>query len=246
MRGDGYAGAGHWQSMSPSVIVFDVNETLSDLSPLSARFVAVGQPASACPLWFASVLRDGFALSVAGGRPVFAEVAREAMLHQLSRTELHRTELHRTLEQSVDHVMEGLATLPVHADVVSGVAQLHDAGFRLVTLSNGAASIAEDLLAAAGIRDRFERVLSVEDAGAWKPDPRAYAYAAEQCGVAADDVLLVATHPWDLDGASRSGMATAWVDRSEAHYPQTFRAPTYAVPGIDALPDVLAGAGSGQ
>lgn len=231
--------------MSPSVIVFDVNETLSDLSPLAARFVAVGQPASACSLWFASVLRDGFALSVAGARPTFADVAREAMLHQFSRTELHRP-----LEQSVDHVMEGLTTLPVHADVVSGVAQLHDAGFRLVTLSNGSASIAEKLLTDAGIRDRFAHVLSVEDAGAWKPDRRAYAYAAEQCGVAADELLLVAVHPWDLDGAARAGLATAWVDRSEAHYPQSFRAPTHTVPGIDVLADVLAdalpGAGSGQ
>ena len=231
--------------MSPSVIVFDVNETLSDLSPLAARFVAVGQPASACSLWFASVLRDGFALSVAGGRPIFADVARQTMLHQLSRTELHGT-----LEQSVDHVMEGLTTLPVHADVVSGVARLHDAGFRLVTLSNGSASIAERLLTEASIRDRFEHVLTVEDAEAWKPDARAYAWAAERCGVTAEEMVLVAVHPWDLDGASRAGLATAWVDRSEAHYPQTFRAPTHTVPGIDALADVLAGAlpgaGSGQ
>ena len=221
---------------APSVIVFDVNETLSDLSPLAARFVAVGQPASACSLWFASVLRDAFALSVAGERPTFAEVARETMLHQFSRTELHRP-----LEESVDHVLAGLQELPVHADVVSGVAHLHDAGFRLVTLSNGSASIAERLLTDAGVRDRFEHVLSVEEAGAWKPDARSYAWAAEQCGVEVADMALVAVHPWDVDGAARAGLRTAWVDRSEAHYPATFTAPTWTVPGIDALADALRG-----
>ena len=45
------------------MIVFDDNETLSDLSPLGARFVEVGASASAAPLWFASILRDGFALT---------------------------------------------------------------------------------------------------------------------------------------------------------------------------------------
>ena len=223
-------------SAAPTVIVFDVNETLSDLSPLAARFVAVGQPASACSLWFASVLRDAFALATAGESPTFAQVARETMLHQLSRTELHRP-----LEESVDHVMAGLEQLPVHADVVSGVSQLHDAGFRLVTLSNGATSIAERLLTDAGIRDRFEHVLSVEQAGAWKPDARAYAYAAEQCGVEPSQMVLVAVHPWDVDGAARAGLRTVWVDRWEAHYPATFTAPTHTVPGIDALTDVLRG-----
>lgn len=225
----------------PAVIVFDVNETLSDLSPLAARFVAAGVPASACSLWFTSVLRDGFALSVAGGRPSFGVVARETLLHQLSRTDLHKP-----LEQAADQILEGLDELPVHPDVVSGVAQLHDAGFRLATLSNGATSIAERLLGDAGIRDRFEQVLSVDDAGAWKPARQAYEYAAEACGVAPEDLLLVATHPWDLDGAARAGLATAWVDRSEAYYPATFHAPTLRVPSIDHLLDALTAADAGR
>ena len=52
--------------MRPSVIVFDVNETLSDLSALGARFIEVGAAGSAARLWFASVLRDGFALGKGG------------------------------------------------------------------------------------------------------------------------------------------------------------------------------------
>ncbi len=222
------------QQEGPRVVLFDVNETLSDLSPLAARFVAVGQPASACSLWFASVLRDAFALSTAGECPSFSEVARQTMLHQFSRTELHKP-----LEESVDHVLAGLDELPVHADVVSGVTRLHDAGHRLVTLSNGSAAIAERLLADAGVRDRFEHVLSVDDAGAWKPDGRAYGYAAQVCGVEPGEVVLVAVHPWDVDGAARAGLRTAWVDRSEAHYPTTFTRPDHTVADLDELAEVL-------
>lgn len=48
------------------VVVFDVNETLSDLSPLSARFADLGVPESMARLWFTAVLRDGLALAATG------------------------------------------------------------------------------------------------------------------------------------------------------------------------------------
>jgi 2-haloacid dehalogenase len=216
--------------MRPSVIVFDVNETLSDLSPLGARFVEVGASASAAPLWFASVLRDGFALTVAGDNPPFAGVARELLLSHLSEAQLNRS-----VEEAAQHVMAGFAALELHADVTSGIELLHEAGYRMVTLSNGAASVADRLLTAAHVRDRFERLLSVEDAGAWKPSPLPYAYAAAQCGVAPTDMVLVAVHPWDVDGAARAGLQTVWVNRSGGPFPAMFREPTHVVAGIDEL-----------
>ena len=219
--------------MRPSVIAFDVNETLSDLSPLGARFLEVGASASAAPLWFASVLRDGFALTAAGENPPFAGVAREQLLSQLA--DVH---LNRSLEEAVRHVMEGFASLELHADVASGLDRLHEDGFRLVTLSNGAASVADRLLTSANVRDRFERLLSVEDAGAWKPSARAYEYAAQECEVKPEEMVLVAVHPWDIDGAQRAGLQTAWVNRSGAAFPATFLEPTYTVSGIDQLTEL--------
>ncbi|WP_251042171.1 hypothetical protein [Arthrobacter sp. ISL-30] len=61
-------------SDEPSVIVFDVNETLSDMSPMAARFTEVGAPDHLAKLWFAALLRDGFALTAAGGNGSFAEI----------------------------------------------------------------------------------------------------------------------------------------------------------------------------
>jgi 2-haloacid dehalogenase len=220
--------------MRPSVILFDVNETLSDLSPLGARFVEVGASASAAPLWFTSVLRDGFALTLTGENPPFAGVARELLLSQLSQAQLNRT-----VEEAAKTVMDGFAHLEVQADVTTGVDRLHEAGFRLATLSNAAVGAAERLLTDANLRDRFELLLSVEDAGAWKPSPKAYAFAAARCDVPLEEMLLVACHPWDVDGARRSGMQSAWVNRTGAPFPATFLEPTYTVAGIDELAEVL-------
>lgn len=219
--------------MRPSVIAFDVNETLSDLSPLGARFVEVGASASAAPLWFASVLRDGFALTTAGENPPFAGVARELLLGQLSEAPLNRS-----VEEAAQHVMDGFATLELHPDVASGVDRLHEDGLRLVTLSNGSATVAERLLTSAHVRDRFEQLLSVEDAGAWKPSARAYEYAAQVCDVKPDEMVLVAVHPWDVDGARRAGLQSCWVNRSGGPYPATFLDPTYTVGSLEEIAEL--------
>lgn len=209
--------------MSPtsSTIVFDVNETLSDMSPMAARFADIGAPEHLAKLWFASLLRDGFALTAAGGQKPFAELADSAL-----RTVLHGVDVDRDLDAAVGHVMDGFAQLAVHPDVPDGVRGLRRSGRRLVTLSNGSAQVAEQLFGAAGIRKEFERLLSVEDAGAWKPARASYEYAARTCGTELSDMLLVAVHPWDIDGAARAGMDTAWINRTGTPYPSFFTPPS--------------------
>ncbi|MGT2463037.1 hypothetical protein [Sinomonas atrocyanea] len=57
-----------------SVVVFDVNETLSDMSPMAQRFADAGAPTHLAKQWFAALLRDGFALAATGDSAGFAEV----------------------------------------------------------------------------------------------------------------------------------------------------------------------------
>ncbi|WP_138735021.1 haloacid dehalogenase type II [Modestobacter excelsi] len=56
-------------------------------------------------------------------------------------------------------------------------------------------------------------VVSAESVAAYKPDPRTYRRALEVLGLPAEQVLMVAAHPWDLDGAAREGLRTAFLDR---------------------------------
>lgn len=226
--------------MTPAypVIVFDVNETLSDMAPLARRFADLGAPAHLAPLWFASVLRDAFGLTAAGSCERFAAVA-DAQL----RAVLHGVAIDRDPDAAVAHVLEGFAVLDVHPDVVDGVQALRNAGFRLATLSNGAARVAETLLDRAGIREHFERVLTVEDAGVWKPAPGSYAYAARELGVDLPEMVLVAVHPWDVDGAARAGCGSAFLNRSAGPYPAYLRTPDHVVASVGDLPGVLTGLG---
>ena len=60
---------------APTLGLFDLNETLSDLGPLRRRFEEVGAAGELLEVWFASTLRDGFALTAARGYADFCTVA---------------------------------------------------------------------------------------------------------------------------------------------------------------------------
>jgi 2-haloacid dehalogenase len=216
------------------VIVLDVNETLSDLRPLQARFAEVGAGAAAADAWFAAVLRDGFALSIADARPFFAEVAREA-----ARALLSRHALDRPLDDAVQHVMDGLLRSPLHDDVAPALRGLASAGFRVITLSNGPTSVAHDLLERGGVLDLVEALFTVEQHTPWKPASAAYGYAAAQLNLAPWDMALAACHPWDVDGAIRAGLRGVWVNRDGSAYPGTFTPPTATVASLTGVADVL-------
>ncbi len=149
----------------PRLLVFDVNETLSDLTPVAARFAELGLPEHLAAPWFAGVLRDGMALTITGDNPAFADLAR-ASFHAV----VHgRADAPADVDAAAGKVIEAFMGLPLHPDVAPGLRALAAAGLRLVTLSNGSAAVAEGLVERAGLDGVFERILSVSDAPRWKP-----------------------------------------------------------------------------
>ncbi len=220
----------------PEVIVFDVNETLSDMSPMRQVFEDVGAPGHLAATWFASVLRDGFALTVVGESASFVDLGTAAL-----RTLLDPAALDRSQDDAVEHVMTGFRNLPVHPDVPPGIEALAEAGLRMVTLSNGSAEVGRSLLERAGLDQHLEAFLSVADVGIWKPAPRAYQHALARCGAKAHDAMLVAAHPWDVDGAHRAGLRTAWLDRDGRSYPSSFSSPDVIATDLVDLADQVSG-----
>ena len=219
----------------PELIVLDVNETLSDLSGLHDAFRAVGLAAHDRDAWFAGVLRDAFALTILGENPSFADIASASL-----RARLAAAGSSGDSEVAARQVMEQFTQLEPHPDVVPGLLALADLGCRIVTLSNGSADVARALLANTEARTVIEDYLTVSDAGAWKPASTAYAFALEQTDVAASRAMLVAAHPWDIAGASRAGLRTAWISRGGAVYPDHFVRPDVEAASMVELAPLLA------
>ena len=216
--------------MQPEVVVLDVDDALSDLERLRERFADIGAPGELAPLWFASLLRDGLALAATGQGHRFLPVAEETAFSLLAGASLKRP-----ADEAVRHILTGFTELPVHRDVPEGVRLLASQGIRLVTLSSGAAALTGHLLTRAGLSEYVERTLSAEDAGTWRPAPAAYQCAARACGTAPRQMMLVTAHPWDIHGAHRAGLRTAWINRDERPCPGYFAAPDLHAADLDGL-----------
>lgn len=225
------AAAGEDTQRLVRLVLFDVNETLSDMAPVRDRFEAAGLPAHLAATWFAGVLRDGIALTAAGGWADFSEVAEAGLRGLLAGLDGWDGDPDR----AVRTVLDAVADLDVHPDVPDALRGLHAAGLRLATLTNGSRATTERLLARAGVLPYVEELLDVTGPRAWKPARAAYHYAVETLGVQPARTLLVAVHPWDIDGAARAGLRTAWVNRGGAPYPRTMTAPDHTVSDLREL-----------
>lgn len=157
------------EAPAPEIVVFDVNGTLSDLGGLSRRLEQLGGRGDLITAMFTATLRDGFALTASGTLADFADIAVPTLAAMLNDTD----GLTVSAEAAAQHVVAGMSELDLHSDIGPGMRQLAENRVRILTLSNGAASVAESLLERAGLGDLVERCLSVSDAGHWKPDPRA-------------------------------------------------------------------------
>jgi 2-haloacid dehalogenase len=121
--------------------------------------------------------------------------------------------------------------------VVSALHRLRAAGYRLVILSNGD----RDMLEAAGphIGFRFDRVISVQEAGYFKPHWKTYARAEELIGLDRSSCLFVANHAFDCIGAKSYGMRSAFIDRRRRPFGETPHQPDLIVRDFAELAAVL-------
>lgn len=219
----------------PKLVLLDVNETLSDTSPLDLRLRQAGLPSEALQLWLAMTLREGFGLTAAGAFAAFEsllEASLEALLAQASSLR----EDPQTLRADLLARFRGLG---VHPDVDAGLEQLAASGAQVCTLSNGSATYAAELLERRGSDGLIRCHFSVEEVERWKPAPEPYLHAVRETGVEPAEAVLVAVHPWDVDGAKRAGLHGAWLNRNDGPYPQALLHPDLEASSLPRIATAL-------
>jgi 2-haloacid dehalogenase len=142
-------------------------------------------------------------------------------------------------EERAAAALELMGTMPAYLEVPGALEALRARGLRLGVLAQSSATSTDSVLRFAGLRDRFELVLSAQEAGAYKPDLRPYRMAIERTGTDAADVAFVSTHWWDVAGAKRAGMRTGWVARRERSLLDTVPAPEYTGRDLAEVADVI-------
>ena len=122
--------------------------------------------------------------------------------------------------------IERLAPFP---DVIKALQELKVAGLKLVILSNGDPDMLETGVEFSGTEDLWTRMVSVAEAGAFKPHFNTYATGAKAVNLAPSEVLFVANHAFDCVGAKAAGMHTAFVDRRMRPFGNEYYPPTLVV-----------------
>ena len=189
------------------ILVFDVNETLLDITTLEPLFERCFGDGATMRDWFAQLVLYSQTMTIAGLYTPFGELAVGALCMV---AEIHG----RTLfERDVNELRDRMGSMPAHPDVVPGLTRLRDAGYRLVTLTNSAPAPSPTPLERAGLDGFFEQNFSVDLVRRFKPAPETYGYVATEMGVKNTALCLVACHLWDTIGAQAAGCRGALLTR---------------------------------
>ena len=166
------------------------------------------------------------------GHTPYREIGQRAVAHVMDRCGIAYT------QDEVRRLVAGIEKLEPFPDVVAALERLRERGYKLAILSNGD----RDMLAAAGPRIgfRFDHVISVEEAGYFKPHWKTYAKAAEIVGVEPSRILFVANHAFDCIGAKSYGMRSAFIDRRKRPFGHTPHQPDLVVADFAGLAAALA------
>ena len=191
----------------PTVILFDVNETMLDMSPLKKKINNLLGSSQGFRIWFGMLLQYSLVDNCTNSYHDFVTIA-GATLDMAS----------EGLKKSITEMQkkEALATikkLSAYPDVPIGLKALKENGFRLATLTNSPAATLSAQLKYAGLTKYFDTTLSIDTIKKYKPALETYRWAAEQLSVNTGEVMLVAAHGWDVAGALQAGLQAAFIQR---------------------------------
>lgn len=189
------------------ILVFDVNETLLDITTLEPLFERCFGDSAVLREWFAQLILYSQTMTLSGLYTPFGELGIGALRMVAS---IHGVTL---TDSDIDELKERMGSMPAHPDVVPALTRLRDAGFRLVTLTNSASASSPTPLERAGLGDFFERFFSVESVGKFKPALDTYRHVAQEMRVETSELCLIACHLWDTIGAQAAGCRGAFITR---------------------------------
>ena len=180
-------------------IAFDLYGTLLDVTDIQ------GVPAEVVATLRQKQLQYSWLVSLMSEYRDFRDVTRAAAEYAVAH--------HGVSDVGAARLVDAQRDWPPYAEVPAALEELGH-GRRLAILSNGHPDSLEAVLTAAGLRDRFELVLSVHEVRVFKPAPAVYQLGLDRLGVGREQLLFVSSNGWDAAGAAAFGLRVAWVNRA--------------------------------
>ena len=189
------------------VLVFDVNETLLDMTPLKKSVNGLLGNDQGFRIWFGMLLHYSIVSNSINEYHDFGTIAGATL--SMAATSLHK----KVSEVEIKETLSKIQTLQAYPDVEKGLKLLKDHGFRVVTLTNSPPHALKQQLINSNLTEYFEQALSIDSLKKYKPEAATYLWAAKELAAQPDEMLMIAAHGWDLAGASHAGLATCFIAR---------------------------------
>ncbi|CAH0125449.1 haloacid dehalogenase type II [Roseomonas sp. CECT 9278] len=139
-----------------------------------------------------------------------------------------------------ERLMNLYRTLGPFPEVPGVLRALREAGFATAILSNGSPDMLASAVEGAGLAGAFDAVISVDEVGNFKPDPRVYQRAVDRLGVPAEAIAFQSSNAWDAHAASAFGMRVVWCNRYSQRRERLPGKPDHEVHSLAELPALLA------
>ena len=196
------------------VLIFDVNETLLNLSKIRISINEALGSEAAFSIWFSTLLHYSLVETISGTYHTFGEIGKATLLMVARNLKKSFT------DYKAECIIKMMTELPAHTDVIDGLTMLQNAGYRMFALTNSSLPAAKEQIKYAGIDTFFQQIYSVDEFKVFKPHPKTYLGAAQNLGVMPEDCIMIAAHAWDLAGAKKAGLVTAFIERNgQSIYP---------------------------
>lgn len=192
----------------PTVLVFDVNETLIDIESLEPHFEQMFGDRRVLREWFGQLVMYSMTTTLSNNYVDFFTLG-QGVLRMVAETRGVQV-----TDEDLDTFATGMRTMPAHPDVADGLTALLAQGYRLVTLTNSPPNPGVPTpLEHAGLAHHFERQFSVDTRRVFKPARQLYTGVADELGVVPSSCMMVAAHVWDILGAQAAGFRGAFITR---------------------------------
>lgn len=222
-----------------TTLVFDAYGTLFDTASPARRAAESGDFPALGPKWQAvsgdwrrKQLEYTWLRTIIGEYAEFAAVTADALDWALDRHDLAEPALRQRL---LAHYEE----LTAFPETPAVLANLAASGYRLLILSNGNPAWLDAMVTAAGLRERFEHLLSVDAVRLYKPAHQVYGLVEATTGQRPQNCLFVSSNGWDIAGAAHFGFFTAWVNRAGDPVDRLPQRPAHIIPDLTHLARLL-------
>ena len=213
--------------------VFDAYGTLFDFASAAAGCADLpsDKAVALTALWRDKQLQYTWLRAAQGRHADFWRVTGDALDYALEALQIDR-QLH-------DPLMQLYLRLAAFPEVPEVLRRLKRSTMQTAILSNGTPTMLKAAVTNAGLADTLDLVLSVEEAGVYKPHPKVYQLAVDRLRVPASAIAFQSSNAWDAHAASAFGMQVVWCNRYGQRPERLPGAPDREIKSLAELPPLV-------